>query len=169
MWEFACCVFEDRHEERAKARAPPGDEGEGAGGAAGRGAEEAGGEPEEPQEVRFAHAIEQDFFCKIYCIHTRKTKIHRVERRIKELTFQQEEDRKNHERMQDLVDKLQEKVKSYKRQIEEAEEIAALNLAKFRKAQQELEQSEERADLNEQVLAKCRVRGRSMSQGPQGV
>ena len=38
--------------------------------------------------------------------------------------------------MQDLVDKLQQKIKTYKRQIEEAEEIAALNLAKFRKAQQ---------------------------------
>jgi len=57
-------------------------------------------------------------------------------------------------------------VKSYKKQIEEAEEIAALNLAKFRKAQQELEHSEERADLNEQVLAKARVRGRSMSRPP---
>ena len=43
-------------------------------------------------------------------------------------------------------------VKSYKKQIEEAEEIAALNLAKFRKVQTELEQSEERADLNEQVM-----------------
>ena len=34
--------------------------------------------------------------------------------------------------MQELVDKLQNKVRSYKKQIEEAEEIAALNLAKFR-------------------------------------
>merc|ERR1711990_864247 len=34
-------------------------------------------------------------------------------------------------------------------QIEEAEEIAALNLAKFRKAQQELEETEERARLAE--------------------
>merc|ERR1712115_167759 len=33
--------------------------------------------------------------------------------------------------------------KAYKQQIEEAEEIAALNLAKFRKAQQELEETEE--------------------------
>merc|ERR1719244_1382349 len=32
--------------------------------------------------------------------------------------------------------------KNYKQQIEEAEEIAALNLAKFRKAQQELEETE---------------------------
>merc|ERR1711872_462053 len=36
----------------------------------------------------------------------------RTERRIKELTFSQEEDHKNHERMQELVDKLQNKVKS---------------------------------------------------------
>merc|ERR1719251_320715 len=40
--------------------------------------------------------------------------------------------------MTDLASKLQSKIKTYKQQIEEAEEIAALNLAKFRKAQQEL-------------------------------
>jgi hypothetical protein len=77
--------------------------------------------------------------------------------------IQAEEDRKNHERMQDLVDKLQQKNKTYKRQIEEAEEIAALNLAKFRKAQQELEEAEERADLAEQAFAKLRARGRGGS------
>ena len=55
------------------------------------------------------------------------------------------------QRMQELVDKLQNKVRSYKKQIEEAEEIAALNLAKFRKVQADLESSEERADINEQV------------------
>jgi hypothetical protein len=81
----------------------------------------------------------------------------RTERRIKELTFSQQEDHKNHERMQLLVDKLQGKVKSYKKQIEEAEEIAALNLAKFRKVQADLESSEERADINEQVMAKWRA------------
>merc|ERR1712227_30012 len=85
----------------------------------------------------------------------------RVDRRIKELTFQQEEDHKNHERMQELVDKFQNKVKTYKKQIEEAEEIAALNLAKFRKVQADLEEAEERADLNEQILAKFKARGRS--------
>ncbi|XP_063611343.1 myosin heavy chain, muscle-like [Penaeus indicus] len=68
--------------------------------------------------------------------------LRKCERRIKELAFQADEDKKNHERMQDLVDKLQQKIKTYKRQIEEAEEIAALNLAKFRKAQQELEEAE---------------------------
>merc|ERR1719266_2820994 len=85
----------------------------------------------------------------------------RIDRRIKELTFQQEEDHKNHERMQELVDKFQNKVKTYKKQIEEAEEIAALNLAKFRKVQSDLEEAEERADLNEQLVGKFKTRGRS--------
>uniref|UniRef100_A0A1I8QBU9 Myosin heavy chain, muscle n=1 Tax=Stomoxys calcitrans TaxID=35570 RepID=A0A1I8QBU9_STOCA len=91
--------------------------------------------------------------------------LRKSERRVKELSFQSEEDRKNHERMQDLVDKLQQKIKTYKRQIEEAEEIAALNLAKFRKAQQELEESEERADLAEQAISKFRAKGRGGSVG----
>ncbi|XP_064079387.1 myosin heavy chain, muscle-like [Macrobrachium nipponense] len=72
--------------------------------------------------------------------------LRKCERRIKELTFQSEEDKKNHESTQDLVDKLQQKIKTYKRQVEEAEEIAALNLAKFRKAQQELDEIEERTE-----------------------
>lgn len=46
--------------------------------------------------------------------------VRKHERRVKELAYQAEEDRKNLARMQDLVDKLQSKVKSYKRQFEEA-------------------------------------------------
>merc|ERR1711971_899337 len=87
--------------------------------------------------------------------------LRKSERRIKELTFQGDEDRKNHERMQSLIDQLQTKIKGYKKQIEEAEEIAALNLAKFRQAQNSLEESHERADLNDQVLAKAKASGRS--------
>merc|ERR1712122_91050 len=89
--------------------------------------------------------------------------LRRSERRIKELTFAADEDRKNHERMQGLIDQLQGKIKSYKKQIEEAEEIAALNLAKFRQAQGNLADAEERADLNEQALAKLKAKGRSGS------
>ena len=73
--------------------------------------------------------------------------LRKSERRIKELAYAADEDRKNHERMQGLVDQLQAKIKTYKKQIEEAEEIAALNLAKYRKAQQELEEAEERSKL----------------------
>merc|ERR1711878_20241 len=71
----------------------------------------------------------------------------KAERHVKELQFQQDEDRKNQDRMSELAGKLQQKIKTYKKQIEEAEEIAALNLAKFRKAQQDLEEAEERAKM----------------------
>ena len=73
--------------------------------------------------------------------------LRKSERRIKELSYASDEDRKNHERMQALVDQLQAKIKTYKKQIEEAEEIAALNLAKYRKAQQELEEAEDRSKM----------------------
>merc|ERR1711934_1149906 len=63
----------------------------------------------------------------------------KTERRSKELQFQIDEDKKNQDRMAELASKLQSKIKTYKQQIEEAEEIAALNLAKFRKAHQELD------------------------------
>merc|ERR1712038_623851 len=77
----------------------------------------------------------------------------RAERRIKELQFQQDEDKKNQDRMSDLAVKLQAKIKTYKQQIEEAEEIAALNLAKYRKAQQELEEVEERSKMAEAQIS----------------
>merc|ERR1712077_133460 len=78
--------------------------------------------------------------------------LRKSERRIKELTYSQEEDRKNHERMQKL--------------IEEAEEIAALNLAKFRQVQGNLSGAQERADVNEQALAKAKARSRASSLAP---
>merc|ERR1711893_368550 len=92
--------------------------------------------------------------------------LRKSERKIKELTFQQDEDRKDHERMQALIDQLQGKIKSYKKQIEEAEEIAALNLAKFRQTQSTLATSQEAADASEQALAKLKTRARSASLAP---
>merc|ERR1712087_956597 len=76
----------------------------------------------------------------------------KAERHVKELQFQQDEDRKNADRMSELATKLQQKIRPYKKQIEEAEEIAALNLAKYRKAQQDLEENEERGKLAESAL-----------------
>merc|ERR1719266_1402681 len=81
-----------------------------------------------------------------------KAAMAKLESRIKELQFQNDEDKKNQVAMSDLAGKLQAKIKTYKKQIEEAEEIAALNLAKFRKAQQELEETEDRARLAESAL-----------------
>merc|ERR1711937_924021 len=50
-----------------------------------------------------------------------------------------------------------ESIKTYQQQIEEAEEIAALNLAKFRKAQQELEETEERSKMAETGIQTSRM------------
>ena len=86
---------------------------------------------------------------------------------MKELLFQQEENKKNHDRITDLVEKLQQKIKSYKKQIEDAEEIAALNLAKFRKAQQDYEEAEERSKICEANIFKYKnARGFSSTPGP---
>ncbi len=52
-------------------------------------------------------------------------------------------------------------MKVYKRQAEEAEEIAAVNLGKFRKVQHEFEEAEERADIAENQLSKVRAKNRS--------
>jgi len=72
------------------------------------------------------------------------------------LQFTSEEDQKNFERLSDLVEKLQNKTRTYKKQIEDAEEIAALNLAKFRKAQQQLEEAEDRSNAAENQMGRLR-------------
>merc|ERR1711972_278037 len=91
--------------------------------------------------------------------------LHKSERRIKEMSYAADEDRKNQDRMQKLVDDLQDKIKSYKKQIEEAEEIAALNLSKFRNAQAQAIESAELADVNEKALAKAKAKARGASVG----
>ena len=56
--------------------------------------------------------------------HTETAKsMRRQERRLKELTSQLEEDRTTHERMHDVIDKLHQKLKLYKRQIDDAVNI----------------------------------------------
>ena len=87
--------------------------------------------------------------------------VRKNDRRLKELAFQAEEDRKNQARLSDMIEKLQNKLKVFKRQAEEAEEIAAVNLGKFRKVQHELEEAEERADIAENQLSKVRAKNRS--------
>ncbi|XP_059088113.1 myosin heavy chain, muscle-like isoform X2 [Tigriopus californicus] len=87
----------------------------------------------------------------------------KADRRIKEMQFTSDENRKNMDHMSDLVDKLQGKIRTYKKQIEDAEEIAALNLAKFRKAQQQMEDAEERTRNAEGQIDRLRhERGASM-------
>jgi myosin heavy chain 6/7 len=88
---------------------------------------------------------------------------------LKELSFQVEEDRKSKNGLQEMIEKLNNKIKVLKRQIDEAEEIAAVNLGKYRKVQNELDDAAERADQAENQLCKQRLRYRStMSVGRGG-
>lgn len=65
-------------------------------------------------------SLEQDFDAE-QRRHQETQKSHaRAERRIKELEFQVEEDKKNCERLTDLAEKLQNKLRVYKRQAEES-------------------------------------------------
>ena len=65
-----------------------------------------------------------------------------------------------------MNDSLQDKLRNFKLQVEDAEEIAALNLAKFRKAQTEVEEAEKRANLAEQAMGKLRARSIIRSETP---
>ncbi|CAB1315239.1 unnamed protein product, partial [Coregonus sp. 'balchen'] len=69
----------------------------------------------------------------------------KYEGRVKELTYQTE-DKKNVNRLQVLVDKLQLKVKAYKRQAEEASSPVQV--------QHELEEAQECADIVESQINK---------------
>uniref|UniRef100_A0A669BZ26 Myosin heavy chain, fast skeletal muscle n=1 Tax=Oreochromis niloticus TaxID=8128 RepID=A0A669BZ26_ORENI len=84
--------------------------------------------------------------------------VRKYERRVKELTYQTEEDKKNLVRLQDLVDKLQLKVKAYKRQAEDAEEQANTHMSRLRKLQHEMEEAQERADIAESQVNKLRAK-----------
>ena len=50
---------------------------------------------------------------------------------------------------QDLIDKLQHQVRMYKKQLEEAEDIAANNLAKYKVVQKVLVEAQEKAGESE--------------------
>ena len=97
------------------------------------------------------------------CFSDTQKKLRKSERYIKELIVCSGEDRNNNERMQLLIDQLQGKIKAYKTQIEEAEEIAALNRSKYRATKANKDNCVSMADMNEHTLAKCRAKRRSTS------
>merc|ERR1712193_183138 len=81
-------------------------------------------------------------------------------RQIKELVLQSEEDRKNIVILQESLDKLNEKIKMYKRQLEEQESISNSNIMRVKKFQRELESAENRAEEAESTLNQFRSRER---------
>jgi len=88
------------------------------------------------------------------------SELHAKTRSIKELILQSEEDRKNIIILQDSLDKLNEKIKMYKRQLEEQEGISNSNIMRVKKFQRELESAEARAEEAESTLNQFRSRER---------
>ncbi|CAO4386182.1 unnamed protein product [Caenorhabditis nigoni] len=85
----------------------------------------------------------------------------RADRKVREFEFQVAEDKKNYDKLQELVEKLTAKLKLQKKQLEEAEEQANSHLSKYRTVQLSLETAEERADSAEQCLVRIRSRTRA--------
>merc|ERR1712060_845923 len=88
------------------------------------------------------------------------TELQTKTRQIKELVLQSEEDRKNIIILQESLDKLNEKIKMYKRQLEEQESISNSNIMRVKKFQRELEAAECRAEEAESSLNAFRSRER---------
>jgi chromosome segregation ATPase len=93
----------------------------------------------------------------------------RNDKRFHSLLAEIEEEKKNALRLQELVDSLNDKNKALKTQAEESEEIAALNLSKFRKAQHDLEEAQSALNEAEHNIGKLRAEKRaseSVERGP---
>merc|ERR1711902_164206 len=88
------------------------------------------------------------------------TALHKKETSVKALLLQSEEDRKNILILQESLDKLNEKIKMYKRQLEEQESISNSNIMRVKKFQRELESAESRAEEAESTLNQFRSRER---------
>merc|ERR1712121_382102 len=88
------------------------------------------------------------------------TMLHKKETSVKALLLQSEEDRKNILILQESLDKLNEKIKMYKRQLEEQEQISNSNIMRVKKFQRELESAESRAEEAESTLNQFRSRER---------
>jgi len=81
-----------------------------------------------------------------------------AERRLQELQMQRAAEEQGRVKLEEMAQGLEAKMRGYRKQAEEAQEIAALNLAKYRKAQQQLEEAEARAALAENRLAASKLK-----------
>ncbi|XP_008555483.1 paramyosin, long form [Microplitis demolitor] len=94
--------------------------------------------------------------------HAETVKILRKkERNIKEVMIQVEEDSKNIALLQESLDKAQQKVSIYKRQLQEQEGMSQQSVTRVRRFQRELEAAEDRADTAESNLTLIRAKHRS--------
>ncbi|XP_054714949.1 paramyosin-like [Uloborus diversus] len=98
--------------------------------------------------------------------------LRKKEQRLRELILQTEDDHKTISMLNDATEKLSEKVKMYKRQLDEQEGISQQSLSRVRRFQRELEAAEDRAEAAEGNLSFIRAKHRSWvttNQVPGGV
>merc|ERR1719204_1589231 len=101
------------------------------------------------------------YLAKEKTMHVETTSVlHKKERSVKELLLQSEEDRKNILILQESLERLNEKIKMYKRQLEEQESISNSNIMRVMKFQRELESAESRAEEAESCLNSFRSQQR---------
>jgi chromosome segregation ATPase len=87
--------------------------------------------------------------------------LRKKERQIKEVMIQCEEDSKNVQLLQEALDKTNQKVMLYKRQLQEQEGVSQQSVTRVRRFQRELEAAEDRADTAESNLTLIRAKHRT--------
>merc|ERR1712179_432918 len=113
----------------------------------------------EKMEMRIVEL--EEFLAKEKSMHVETTTVlHKKERSVKELLLQSEEDRKNILILQESLERLNEKIKMYKRQLEEQEAISNSNIMRVNKFRRELESCEARANEAESSLNSFRSQQR---------
>merc|ERR1712045_457410 len=103
----------------------------------------------------------EEFLTKEKSMHVETTTaLHKKESSVKALLLQSEEDRKNILILQESLERLNEKIKMYKKQLEEQETISNSNIMRVKKFQRELESAESRAEEAESCLNSFRSQQR---------
>merc|ERR1719211_57237 len=103
----------------------------------------------------------EEFLTKEKSMHVETTTaLHKKESSVKALLLQSEEDRKNILILQESLERLNEKIKMYKRQLEVQETISNSNIMRVKKFQRELEAAEGRANEAESSLNSFRSQQR---------
>lgn len=87
--------------------------------------------------------------------------LRKKERTVKEVMIQCEEDQKNIALLQESLDKSNQKIVLYKRQLQEVEGVSSQSVSRVRRFQRELEAAEDRAETAESNLSLIRAKHRT--------
>ncbi|CAH1986071.1 unnamed protein product [Acanthoscelides obtectus] len=87
--------------------------------------------------------------------------LRKKERTVKEVMIQCEEDQKNIALLQESLDKANQKICLYKRQLQEVEGVSTQSVSRVRRFQRELEAAEDRAETAESNLSLIRAKHRT--------